>query len=85
MNAVRISNTNSSGKNSSAVRVYANDRLVSELIVNKRNPLGYLQTLSASKYHVELCDDLTSAMQNGDCSLEQANHIKKSVFPRIHN
>lgn len=85
MNTIRITNTNSSGKNKSAVRVYVSGVLVSEMFVNKRNPLGYLKTLSASKCHVQLCDDLTLAMESGVCSLEQASYIKKSVFQKIHN
>lgn len=84
METVKISNTNANGKAPSAVRIYTNGVLISQLFVNKHSPLTYLQTLSRSKHHAQLCDDLTAAMERGVCSIEQANFVKKSVFPLIH-
>ena len=40
---IRISNTNSSGSNKTAVRVYNNDVLVAEVFPNKYNPLAYIR------------------------------------------
>lgn len=42
MTTLRVSNTNSSGKNETAVRVYNNNILVGEVFPKTRNPLAYI-------------------------------------------
>ena len=82
--SVKISNTNGNSNQHSCVRIYVNKICISELYVNKHDPLGYLNTLTASKYHIQLCDDLDDAMCNELCTFDQAQIIKKSVFSTIH-
>lgn len=41
----RVSNTNSNSKQKSVVRVYnAENKLIAEQFINKRNPLGYIKS-----------------------------------------
>jgi hypothetical protein len=58
---ITVSNTNSSGKNKTAVRVYKNNILVGEVFPTARNPLAYLRAHQKSKYNTELFNQLKSA------------------------
>ena len=75
MKNIRISNTNSSGKNDSAVRVYANNIIVVEVTLNQRNPLSYLLERIASKYLLKFRESLVSAMERELISYQDAKNI----------
>lgn len=81
---VSVSNTNGNSRQPSCIRAYADGKKVAELLVNKRNPLGYLRSVRASKWHVSLCEQLEAAMNAGSLTIEQANKIKSDIFPLIH-
>lgn len=50
---IKVSNTNSSGSNKTAVRVYINGDLVAEVNPTSRNPLAYIRAHNG-KYRKDL-------------------------------
>ena len=70
-NNLSVSNTNGSGRNPSAVRIYKCGKMVAEVFINKRNPLGYLQSIkNGSKYLRELSRQLS---ENSDYAISHTN------------
>lgn len=81
---IRITSTNGNKRQRDAVRAYVNGTKVADLSPGKANGLRYFRSLSRSKHHVELDQQLTAAMEQGLITFEQSQTIKKTIFPLIH-
>lgn len=84
-----VSSTNSNGKNEACVRVYKDGKLLATVAVNKRNPLGYLQSIvNGSKYLRELERELrqntTWYKEDGVLTLEDWQVLQTEAKLKIH-
>jgi hypothetical protein len=68
---VRVSNTSGRAGYPSAVRVYLHNRLIAEVTLTPRNPLGYLRDRKRSKHLNNLRDQCIA----GGLTIEQFNMI----------
>ena len=53
---LRVSSTNSNGKNQASVRIYKGDVKVADVQINKRNPLGYLQGIVHGSAYLKIIE-----------------------------
>ena len=75
-NKVEVNNTNSNGKNDSAVRVKLNGVVVVEVVINTRNPAGYLADRKGGAHLADFQDQLTSALNDTELTLDDALRIQ---------
>lgn len=74
--AIKVCNTNSNRYQRSAVRMYNSDGVkIVELFIKQRDPLGYLNTVSRSKYFEQLHQDLQMALEDGLVTLQEIEEM----------
>ncbi len=88
---IKVSNTNGNRCNKmSYVRIYKNGNMVAEVEINKRDPLGYLQSIvNGSKFLVDMSKQLQQHLnceqnQDGSLTLEDFQYLQNEWGLKVH-
>lgn len=88
---IKVSNTNGNSSNKmSYVRIYKNGNMVAEVEINKRNPLGYLQSIvNGSRFLVDMSKQLqrhlnSESNEDGCLTLEDFQYLQNEWDLKVH-